>query len=301
MNRLLIITKKIIFAIVVLPTLFFAQNKKEELSAVTFEHLHLNVADMHKTAQWYVDNVDLEIIGSANKNLIYLTDKDHNYMIELSQISGLKNKYHDIDLNSFHLAFEGHKTIEKVAKKMLENGAKQQGKLYTNKVGDYVLNLKDINGFNTQLIHRSDAFYDQPVKSSIRFEHFAFNTPDQKIAALWYIQFMNLVIPWSKDIDKKKDLFRNYRVPYIGDIENRMTLELFGKDAVNSLANQPHNVIHIAFATNEPEKLAKQMIYGGAKKVGETQFLDNGDIVIDLYDQIQTPIRLIKRNKKILK
>ena len=43
------------------------------------------------------------------------------------------------------------------------------------------------------------------------------------------------------------------------------------------------------------------MIHGGATKVGETKINDNGDVIIDLYDQIQTPIRIIKRKKKILK
>ena len=248
-------TKTLVFTLMSMPFLLCSQNKKEKLPPVSFEHLHLNVADMHKTAKWYVDNVGLEIITSKNNDVVYLSDKDRNYMMELSQIQNIKNNYENDDLNSFHLAFEGHKTIEKVAEKMLKNGAKQQGELYTNKVGDYVLNLKDINGFNLQLIHRSDAFFDQPIKSDIRFEHFAFNTPEQKTATLWYVQFMNLVIPWSKDIDKMNSK-RNYRVPYIGDYENKMTLELFGKEVVSTFANQPHDVIHIAFATKTHENLA---------------------------------------------
>ncbi|MCU0474421.1 MAG: hypothetical protein MUC93_13845 [Bacteroidales bacterium] len=31
-----------------------------------------------------------------------------------------------------------------------------------------------------------------PVKGTIRFEHFAYNTPDQESAALWLVEFMDL-------------------------------------------------------------------------------------------------------------
>ena len=141
--------------------------------------------------------------------------------------------------------------------------------------------------------------FSKPVKSTIRFEHFAFNTPDQKTAALWYIEFLDLIIPWSKDIDKV-NCERNYRVPYVGDVENKMSLELFGKDLECSFSNQQHEVVHIAFTTEEPEKLAERLSYGGAKIVGETKTNKNGDVIIDLLDPNKMPIRLIKRVKPIL-
>jgi hypothetical protein len=183
---------------------------------------------------------------------------------------------------------------------MLANGAVQEGELYTNKIGDYVMNVRDPNGFTSQLIHRVNPFYGHPVKSTIRFEHFAYNTPDQKTAALWYIEFLDLIIPWSKDIDKTA-FERNYRVPYVGDADNNMSLELFGKDLECSLSNQPHEVIHVAFLTDEPEKLAKRLVYGGAVQVGDKRIEKNGDVIIDMYDPNKMPIRLIKREKVILK
>lgn len=111
---------------------------------------------------------------------------------------------------------------------------------------------------------------------------------------------MELIIPWSKDIDKT-NFNRNYRVPYVGDVGNKMSLELFGKDLECSLSNQPHEVIHIAFLSEEPEKLAKRLSYGGAKIVGETRVNKNGDTIIDLYDPNNIPIRLIHRKTPILK
>lgn len=283
-----------------IPTLLSAQNQKETLAPVLFEHLRLNVPDKEAAAIWYEEIVGLEIMKTDNKEVIYVADKDHNFMLELSSIPNIKNTYFDIDINAFHLAFEGHKTIEKVAERILANNGTQEGNMYKNKVGDFVLNARDPNGFVSQLIHRVNPFYPQPVKSTIRFEHFAFNTPDQKIAALWYVQFMNLNIPWSKDIDVANNNFRNYRVPYVGDSEGRMSLEMFGKDIESTLSNQPHDVIHIAFTCNDPEKLANQMIYGGAKQVGEKHIAKNGDIIIDMYDPSGVPIRLIKRKKAIL-
>jgi len=284
------------------PLSIFSQNIKEELASVRFEHLRLNVPDKLATAKWYVDNVGLEIIPSSNDEFIYVADKDHNFMLELSSISGIKNTYHDIHIDGFHLAFEGHKSIKAVSEKMLANGGTQEGELYTNKIGDYVMNVRDPNGFTSQLIHRVNPFFTKPVKSTIRFEHFAFNTPDQKTAALWYVEFMDMVIPWSKDIDTTKNNLRNYRVPYVGDKGSNMSLELFGKaDVEKSLSNQPHEVIHLAFLTDEPEKLAKRLTYGGAKIASEIKVNNNGDIIIDIYDPNNVPIRLIKRNKALLK
>ena len=294
------LTRTLIITALFMPGLLFAQHHKEKLSPVLFEHLRINVADKEAAAKWYVENVGLEVIPSDNTDVVYVADKDHNFMLEFSSVPGLRNTYSDVDLNAYHLAFEGHATIEAVAEKMLKNGATQLGEIYRNKVGDYVLNLQDPNGFAAQLIHRVDAFYPDPVKSTIRFEQFAFNTEDQMLAALWYVQFMDLTIPWSKDIKADNNNYRTYRVPYIGDIEERMSFELFGKDLECALNNMPHEVIHTAFSTDEPEKLAKRMIHGGARQVGEKRIEANGDIVIDLYDPRGVPLRLIKRKTPIL-
>lgn len=300
MNNKLFLALKVMVACC-LPHLASAQHMKEKLPPVQFEHLRVNVADKEATAKWYVENVGLEIIPTKNKSVVYVADKDHNFMFEFSSIPGLRTNFHDIHIDGFHCAFEGHKTIEAVGERMLKNGATKLGEIYRNLVGDYVLNFKDINGLNAQLLHRVDPFYPKPVKSSIRFEHFAFNTPNQMLSALWYVEFMDLTVPWSKDIDKTNRMYRNYRVPYVGDVGQRMSFELFGKPDVEcSLYNLPHEVIHIGFSTDEPEKLAKQMIFGGARQVGEKRIEANGDVVIDLYDPRGAPIRLIKRQKSVL-
>ncbi|MBE0654100.1 MAG: VOC family protein [Bacteroidales bacterium] len=294
-------------ALSILSLIFFtlltvnAQNEKEKLGQVSFEHLRINVADKEATARWYVDNVGLEIIPSDNKEVVYVADKDHNFMIEFSSIPNLRTTYSDIHLDAFHLAFEGHKTIEAVAEKMLANKGVQEGTLYRNQIGDYVMNVRDPNGFTSQLIHRVNPFYPKPVKSTIRFEHFAYNTPDQRSAALWLVEFMDLNIPWSKDIDTLNNNFRNYRVPYVGDAARSMSLELFGKKEVDmTFAKMSHQECHIAFTTDDPEKLAKRMVYGGAKITGGIQKSANGDVIIDLRDPSGFPIRLIKRSKAIL-
>jgi len=288
------------FLFVFWPATTFAQNLKGELAPVTFEHLHINVTDRQETADWYVKNVGLEIFPSDNESVIYVGDKDHNFMLELSSLPNMRNTYFDIPIDAFHLAFEGHKTINNVAEKMLSAGATQEGELYQNKIGDYVMNVRDINGFTSQLIHRVNPFFSQPVNSTIRFEHFAFNVSDQKTSALWFVEFMNLTIPWSKDIDTTRNNFRNYRVPYVGDQANRMSFELFAKPIESLLLNMPHEVSHIAFSTSQPEEMAKRMVYGGATMVGTPKVESNGDFIIDLYDPTGVPIRLIKRVKSIL-
>jgi len=294
-------TKSIFLVLLFIPGVLFAQNAKEILSPIKFEHLRINVADKEATAKWYVKNVGLEIIPSKNKEVVYVADKDHNFMLELSQIPNLKNNYFDVHIDAFHMAFEGQKSIEAVAEKMLANGGTQEGKLYRNLIGDFVNNVRDPNGFTSQLIYRVNQFFPKPVKSTIRFEHFAYNTPDQKISALWMVEFMDLNIPWSKDIDTTKNDYRNYRVPYVGDSGRNMSLELFGKKEVDmTFAKMSHEECHIAFITNDPEKLAKRMVYGGAKIVGDVQKCANGDIIVDLVDPSNFPIRLIKRKIPIL-
>ena len=281
-------------------SVIFAQNKKEVLTPVKFEHLRINVADKQATANWYVENVGLEIIPSKNKEFVYVADKDRNFMIEFSSIPTLKTTYFDIHLDAFHLAFEGDKSIEALVEKMLANKGVQEGTFNRNLIGDYVRNVRDINGFIIQLINRVNPFFSKPVKSNIRFEHFAYNTPDQKVSALWMVEFMDLKIPWSKDIDTTKNNFRNYRAPYVGDAARSMSLEYFGKQEVEmSFAKMKHDEVHIAFTTNEPEKLAKRMVYGGAKIVTELKKSSNGDLIIDLVDPSGFPIRLIKRKNPL--
>lgn len=293
--------QSILFVLFFVPAMVFAQNEKEDLSPVKFEHLRINVPDKEATAKWYVENVGLEIIPSNNKELVYVADKDHNFMLELSSVPNIRNSYFDIHIDAFHMAFEGQKSIETFAEKILANGGTQEGKLYRNLIGDYVNNVRDPNGFTSQLIYRVNQFFPKPVKSTIRFEHFAYNTPDQKIAALWMVEFMDLNIPWSKDIDTTKNNYRNYRVPYVGDAGRNMSLELFGKPEVQmTLAQMKHDEIHIAYTTSEPEKLASRMVYGGAKIVTPARKDSNGDIIIDMVDPYNFPIRLIKRAKPVL-
>jgi catechol 2,3-dioxygenase-like lactoylglutathione lyase family enzyme len=289
------------FVLLVVPFSLIAQNQKAELPAMSFEHVRINVADKEKTAKWYVDNVGLEIMDSSNTEMIYVTDKDHNFMIELSSIPGIRNTYSDVAVDTLHLAFEGHKTIEAVAAKMLAAGGTQDGELYRNKIGDYVINVRDPNGFNTQLLHRVKPFFKEPVNSTIRFEHLAFNTVDQKISALWYAEFMNLTIPWSKDIELENHNYRNYRVPYVGDQAGCMSFELFGKEGVPlTFAKMKHQEFHVAFTTDFPEMVAKQMMYGGAKMIGTPQAEPSGDVIVDMVDPIGFPLRLIKRKTPIL-
>lgn len=279
-----------------------AQNEKEALSPVGFEHLRINVADKNAIARWYVDTMGLEIIASGNKDVVYVADRDHNFMFEFSSIPNLRTSYTDIPVDGFHVAFEGHKTIEQVAEKMLANGARQDGTIYRNAIGDYVLNVRDPNGLTIQLIHRVNPFYAKPVKSSIRFEHVGLNAVGQMVSALWYVEFMDLLIPWSKDIDEKANNFRNYRVPYVGDAARKMSIELYDKTSIDySYKKLSHDESHIAFSSNDPERLAKRMVYGGARKLTAMRTESNGDMIIDLVDPRDFPVRLIKRKVAVLK
>jgi hypothetical protein len=263
--------------------------------------LHLNVADKESIARWYVDNMGMDILPSNSKDVVYVADKDRNFMIEFSSILGKRMTYSDVHLDAFHAAFEGHRAIEEIGEKLLKNGGMQDGKISRNASGDYVSNVRDPNGFVIQLIHRVSPFYTKPVKHTLRWEHVGLNVPGQMAAALWMVEFMDMRIPWSKDMDTKANNLRNYRVPMIGDATGKMSVELYDKPSVDySFAKMSHEEAHIAFSTDDPETVAKFMVYGGAKELGALRIEPNGDQFIDLMDPRNFPIRLIKRKVAVL-
>ncbi len=278
-----------------------AHNEREALSPVGFEHLRVNVADKVATAQWYVDNFGLEVVPSGNKDLVCVADKDENFKFEFSSIPNIRNVYSDLHVDSIHVAIEGHQSFQKMAEKLQASCASQQVKMCRNAVGDEMLFARDPNGLFIELIHRVSPFCASPVKGATRFEHLALNTPNQMISALWYVEFMNLVIPWSKDIDAKANNFRDYRVPYVGDVARKMSFEFYDKTGSDySFSKFSHEECHIAFTTHDPEKLAERMVFGGAKVVSPLRTGLNGDQFIDLVDPRNFPIRLIKRKEAVL-
>ena len=282
------------------PALASSRSGPESPAPLAFEHLRLNVADKDATARWYAANADLEILPSTQAEMVYVADKDHNFMFEFSSIKGRKTNYADIPIDGFHIAFDGHPAIEAVGEKMLANGGQPEGAPGRTAIGDYLLNVRDPNGLTVQLLHRKNPFYAKAVKGHLRFEHFAYNIPDQKTAALWYIEFMGLVLPWSKDMETKANNFRNYRVPYVGDLSRNMSIELYSKpELAFSLAGMSHEECHIAYRTDDPEAWAKRMVFGGAKQIS-TRTEANGDVEVDLFEPYQIPIRLSKRSQSIL-
>lgn len=83
--------------------------------------------------------------------------------------------------------------------------------------------------------------------------------------------------------------------------QGNMSLELFGKaDIALAFSKMKHDEVHIAFLCDEPEKFAQRMVYGGAKIITAASTNANGDIIIDLLDPYNFPIRLIKRKRIIL-
>lgn len=279
-----------------------SENVKEAQSPVGINHLRVNVADKDATARWYVDTLELEIIPSSNPDVVCVADKDHYFYLEFSSIPGIRTTYSDIHLDAFHIAFEGGKNIEEIGERMLANGATQEGEIFRNLIGDYVLNSRDPNGLSVQLIRRINNFYPKAVKAPLRFEHVGLNVANQMIASLWLIEFVDMTIPWSKDIDTKANNFRNYRVPYVGDKAGKMSIELYDKKGVDySYASFKHEEAHIAFSSDEPERLAKQMVYGGAQQLSPMRTEPNGDQVIDLVDPRNFPFRLVKQKTAVLK
>jgi hypothetical protein len=65
---------------------------------------------------------------------------------------------------------------------------------------------------------------EKEVLAPVKFEHLRINVPDKEAIAKWYVEFMDLNVPWSKDIDATNNIYRNYRVPYVGDAARSLSV-----------------------------------------------------------------------------
>src|SRR5882757_9155759 len=97
----------------------------------------------------------------------------------------------------------------------------------------------------------------------------------QKDAALWYVEFMGLTIPWSKDPADSTRAVSNYRIPYVGDPGRNMAMEFLTTGPERDYTKLGFGVSYIAFEVKDAAALAKNMIRGGAKQIGETQKSSN--------------------------
>ncbi|MEJ2362204.1 MAG: VOC family protein [Gammaproteobacteria bacterium] len=128
--------------------------------------------------------------------------------------------------------------------------------------------------------------YSGLTSASIRFEHIAINVENPKQVADWYVKYMDLKI-----ISASKKMI------FVSDPGHHCMFELYKKPGVKvSYSSLSHAASHIAFATDDAERLAKKMVEGGAKILKKFKN-PVGDLVINMRDPWGNNLQVIQRVK----
>jgi catechol 2,3-dioxygenase-like lactoylglutathione lyase family enzyme len=262
---------------------------------ITLKYFALNVPDKMAAAQWYHNVLGFNIHTKANDDGLYVSDPGKNFMFRFFSDPSQKNNYTDISFDACHIALESD-SIRYFEQKILKTGGRYNTPPRRNLIGDAVVDMRDPWGIMIQLIYRVHPYYGH-APGSIRFEHLALNMTDQKDAALWYVEFMGLTIPWSKDPADSVRKVSNYRIPYVGDPGRNMAMEFLSTDTARDYTRLGFGVSYIAFEIRDATALAKKMIRGGASQIGDTEKDANGNLVIKIRCPWGNMLELIEVKK----
>jgi uncharacterized glyoxalase superfamily protein PhnB len=258
---------------------------------IKLKYLALNVPDKMEAAQWYHNTLGFNIIKEDNE--VYVSDAGNNFCIKFFSDPAQKNNYADLSFDACHIAVESD-SLRYWEQKILKAGGKYNTPPRHNLIGDAVVDMRDPRGIPLQLIYRVRPYYT-PISGSLRFEHLALNMTQQKDAALWYVEFMGLTIPWSKDPADSTRAVSNYRIPYVGDPGRNMAMEFLSTGTERAYTQLGFGVSYIAFEVKDAPTLAKKMIRGGAKQVGELEKDKAGNLITRLRCPWGNMIALVEK------
>jgi hypothetical protein len=259
---------------------------------IRLKYFALNVSDKMTVAQWYHNTLGFDISQHKNDNSVYVSDPGNDFSFRFFSDLAQKTDYHNLSFDACHVALESD-SIRFFEKKILAAGGKYNTPPRYNLIGDAVVDMRDPWGIPIQLIYRVHPYYSH-VPGSIRFEHLALNMSDNKEAALWYVEFMHLTIPWSKDPADSVRKVSNYRIPYVGDPGKNMAMEFLTTGPTRDYTQLDFDISYIAFEVKDASALAKNMIRGGAVIVGEIPKNEDGNRVIKLRCPWGNMIELIE-------
>jgi len=243
--------------------------------SIVLKYVAFNVPDVRVAAQWYHNTLGFTIVNEGKDT--YVSDAGRNFRIRFFSDPTQKNNYNDISFNACHMAIETD-DIHKWEQRVLQAGGKYNTDSRLNAIGDKVIDMRDPNGLMLQLISRVRPYYSR-TPGAMRFEHLALNMSNNKEAALWYVEFMGLTIPWSKDPADSIRPVSNYRIPYVGDPGRNMAMEFLTTGDVRDYTKLGFEVSYVAFEVKNAAAFIKNMVRGGAKQIGEPH-KSNGKIYI---------------------
>ncbi len=128
----------------------------------------------------------------------------------------------------------------------------------------------------------------------MRMEHIAFNVPDVRALAKWYVDSLDMQIVRAVD-----------EPPYIhflADSAGKSLIEVYS-DADGSVIDyaQHHPVtFHLAFAADDIEAKREELVAAGATLDGDINDRANGDRLAFLRDPWGFTIQLVQRRQKMI-
>lgn len=124
---------------------------------VRVEHFGFNVPNAPNMAKWYVENLGMKVIRESGSPTFgrFISDKNENTTLELSQNDAPLLDYKNISHMSMHLAFESD-DLQSIKEKLLSAGAKLVEDISKTPTGDQVLMLRDPWGQSIQFVRRAE-------------------------------------------------------------------------------------------------------------------------------------------------
>ena len=140
----------------------FVQRTKPILKGegLRFEHIGINVEDVHKTENWYLENLKMIVIRESKSNKpdysCFISDAGKHIMLELYHTDKAPViNFNEISVGSLHLASMTN-DVYAVSEKLAKAGAKEIQDIIKVPGGDLILGLSDPWGFPLQFVTRTD-------------------------------------------------------------------------------------------------------------------------------------------------
>jgi glyoxylase I family protein len=125
------------------------------------EHVALNHPDPIKASQWYVDNLEMEVVRASDQSpyVHFLADKDKRGLIELySNPKAPVPDYAAMDPLILHIAFSVD-DIEGIKARLVAAGAIVERDVTSNARGDQLLMVRDPWGVCLQFVKRNQPYF----------------------------------------------------------------------------------------------------------------------------------------------
>lgn len=126
-----------------------------------------------------------------------------------------------------------------------------------------------------------------------RIEHIAFNVPQPVQAAAWYVENLGMRVARYSGGPTE--------IHFLADAAGSSVVEFYNNPlaAVPDFAAMHPMQMHIAFAAEDPDAVASQLVEAGAV-LEDTTDLPDGSRLVMLRDPWGVPVQLVRRNTPLL-